>query len=179
AKRAIAGWVASHEGSDNSGRTATLYDGWKWEAMQLSSVDAQFQQLWVFIIDELARAFNIPQIMIGQMGRATWSNSAEMQRMFLLLCLEPWLRALEAALTRGLIPRDERDQFAVRLERDDFSKVDLSVLAVAINGLISARAINPNEGRSWLGLPPRDGGEEFANPNTGASQPGVPQKSAD
>jgi hypothetical protein len=32
--------------------------------------------------------------------------------------------------------------------------------------------INPNEGRSWLDLPPYEGGNEFANPNTGASQPG-------
>lgn len=172
AKKMLAAWKAAHEGSDSAGKTAILWDGAEWQQQQLSSVDAQFQQLWLFIIQELARAFNIPAVMLGELSRATWSNSAEMQRMFLLLCLEPWLRALEGALTRALIGSEDRDRFAIRIERDDFSKVDLSVLAVAINGLVSSRTINPNTARQWLGLPPREGGEEYANPNTGASQPG-------
>jgi HK97 family phage portal protein len=174
-KRMLAGWKAAHEGAGNAGRTAVLWDDAEWVQQTLNSVDAQFQQLWLFVIQELARAFNIPAVMLGELSRATWSNSAEMQRMFLLLCLEPWLRSLEGALSRGLLDRDERDKFAVRVERDDFSKVDLSVLAVAINGLVSSRTINPNTARQWLGLPPRDGGEEYANPNTGSSQPDAPK----
>lgn len=50
--------------------------------------------------------------------------------------------------------------------------VQIGLLAVAINGLVSSRTINPNEGRAWLGMNERAGGEEFANPNTGSSQPG-------
>jgi hypothetical protein len=34
-----------------------------------------------------------------------------------------------------------------------------------INSLIASQVINPNEGRAWLGLPPREGGEQFMNPN--------------
>jgi HK97 family phage portal protein len=172
AKKMLAGWRKAHEGRGNSGKTAVLWDDAEWQQMQLSSVDAQFQQLRLFQLQEIARAFNLPAVMIGDLSRATWSNSAEMQRMFLLLCLEPWLLAIEGALRRALIHPDERTKFCVRIERDDFSKVDLSVLAVAINGLVSSRTINPNTARDWLGLPPRDGGEEYANPNTGSSQPG-------
>jgi hypothetical protein len=50
--------------------------------------------------------------------------------------------------------------------------VDLTARATAISSLVSSRVINPNEGRSWLDLPAYDGGEQYANPNTGASQPG-------
>lgn len=173
AKKIMAGWKAAMEGSENAGKTGLLWDGAQWKQMTLSSVDAQFQQLRLFQLQEIARAFNIPAVMLGDLSRATWSNSAEMQRMFLLLCLEPWLKALEGALRRALFTKDERADFAVRIERDDFSKVDLSVLAVAINGLVSSRTINPNTAREWLGLPPRDGGDEYANPNTGSSQPGA------
>ncbi|MEO6012729.1 MAG: hypothetical protein ABIQ30_03975, partial [Devosia sp.] len=56
---------------------------------------------------------------------------------------------------------------------------DLTARATAISSLVSSRTINPNEGRSWLGLGPYAGGNAFANPNTGASQPGDPQKSAE
>lgn len=170
-KRLIAGWRAAMEGSENSGKTAFLYDGATWTQMQMSSVDAQFQQLRLFQLQEIARAFNIPASLIGDLTRATWSNSAEMQRQFLQLCLEPWLRALESALRRALFLKDERSRFAIRFDRDDFTNVDLTARATAINSLVSSRVINPNEGREWLDLPPYDGGEEYANPNTGASQP--------
>lgn len=170
-KKMLAGWRAAHEGAENAGKTAVLWDDAQWTQMQLSSVDAQFQELRIFQLQEIGRAFNIPAVLLGELSRATWSNSAEMQRLFLMLCLEPWLLALEGALRRALFVKADRQKYAVRFERDDFSKVDLSVLATAINGLIASRTLNPNEARSWLGMPPREGGDEFANPNTGDSQP--------
>jgi len=168
----LKGWKVAMEGADNAGKTGVLWDGATWKQMTLSSVDAQFQQLRIFQLQEIARAFNIPSVLIGELSRATWSNSAEMQRLFLMLCLEPWLLALEGAFRRALIAKDDRKRFAIRFERDDFSKVDLAALATAINSLVSGRVLNPNTARDWLGLPPYEGGEEYANPNTGASQPG-------
>lgn len=173
-KRMLAGWRAAMEGADNAGKTGVLWDDAEWVQMTLSSVDAQFQQLRLFQLQEIARGFNMPASMLGDLSRATWSNSAEMQRQFLLLCLEPWLKAIEGALRRALFRPEDRKRFAVRFDRDDFSNVDLAVRATAINSLIASRAINPNEGRAWLGgLAPYDGGNTFANPNTGASQPGA------
>lgn len=170
-KKMLKGWKAAHEGADKAGGTAVLWDGTTWRQMTLNSVDAQFQQLRVFQLQEIARAFNIPAILLGELSRATWSNSAEMQRLFLMLCLEPWLMALEGAFRRALFLREDRARFAIRFERDDFSKVDLAVLATAINSLVASRVINPNTAREWLGEPPYEGGEAYANPNTGASQP--------
>ncbi|NTJ00274.1 phage portal protein [Agrobacterium rhizogenes] len=172
-KKMLAGWRAAMEGSENAGKTAVLWDDAKWKQMQLSSVDAQFQQLRLFQLQEIARAFNMPASMLGDLTRATWSNSAEMQRQFLLLCLEPWLEALEGALRRALFSKEDRKKFAIRFDRDDFTNVDLTARATAINSLVASRVINPNEARSWLDMPPYDGGDEYANPNTGASQPGI------
>lgn len=170
----LAGWRSAHEGPGKSGKTAILWDGAEWQQMQLNSVDAQFQQLRLFQLQEICRAFNIPASMLGDLSRATWSNSAEMQRQFLQLCLEPWLQAVEGALRRALFLPEDRKRFAIRFDRDDFSNVDLAVRATAINSLVASRVLNPNEGRSWLGgLAPYEGGNEFANPNTGASQPGA------
>ena len=172
AKAMISGWKLAMEGSENAGKTGILWDGAKWKQMTLSSVDAQFQQLRLFQLQEIARAFNIPASLIGDLTRATWSNSAEMQRQFLQLCLEPWLRALESALRRALFTKEERANHAIRFDRDDFTNVDLTARATAISSLVSSRVINPNEGRAWLDMPAYEGGNEFANPNTGASQPG-------
>jgi HK97 family phage portal protein len=176
-KKMLEGWRAAHEGPSASGRTAILWDGAEWKQSAMSSVDAQFQELRLFQLQEIARAFNIPASMLGDLTRATWSNSAEMQKQFLMLCLEPWLRALESAFRRALFKPEDRKKYAVRFERDDFSKVDLSALATAVNSLIASRVLNPNTARSWLGLPDYEGGNEYANPNTGASQPNAPSNS--
>lgn len=70
----LAGWRASQEGAENAGKTAVLWDGAQWKQMTLSSVDAQFQQLRVFQLQEIARAFNIPSVLIGELSRATFGH---------------------------------------------------------------------------------------------------------
>jgi HK97 family phage portal protein len=163
-KKAIAGWRAAHEKGDGGGRTAILY-GAEFKPFALSSVDAQFIELRRFQLEEIARAFNIPSPMIGDLTRATWSNLESKHREFWSTTLEPWLLALEGALRRALFLPDERARFAIRFDRDDFGRADLSSRATAINSLIASRTLSPNEGRAWLGLAPRAGGEEYINPN--------------
>ena len=164
-KRMRAGWRAAHEGEGNTGRTAILWDGAKFSALTMTSTDAQFLELRRFQIEEIGRAFNLPVSMLGDLTRATWSNASEMQRQFLQLCLEPWLRALEAALSRSLFSAEERGRYRIVFARDDFTNVDLTSRATAINSLVSSRVLSPNEARSWLDLPPREGGDTFSNPN--------------
>lgn len=164
-KRARAAWRATHEGGDDTGRTAILHDGAEFRPFALSSVDAQFLELRRFQLEEIARAFNIPAPMIGDLSRATWANLESKHREFWSTTLEPWLLALEAAMRRALFLPEERDRYVIRFDRDDFGRADLSARATAINGLIASRVLNPNEGRAWLGLAPRAGGDEFANPN--------------
>lgn len=172
ARKMLAGWRAAHEGSGNSGKTAVLWDGADWKPMTLTSVDAQFVELRLFQLQEIARAFNIPAPMLGDLSRATWSNSEQKGREFLSYCLEPWICALEGALRRALFLPEERDQYRIWFERDDLTRADLGSRATAYSSLIASRVLNPNEAREWEGLPAYEGGNEFANPNTGASQPG-------
>ena len=176
-KAARAAWRATHEGEDQ-GRTAILYDGMTFEPFTFNSTDAQFLENRRFQIEEIARCFNIPAPMVGDLSRATWSNSEQKGREFLSYTLEPWLRGLEGALRRALFSDDERATHVVRFDRDDLTRADLATRATTINSLIASRTINPNEGRSWLGLPPRAGGDEFLNPNISAA-PEAPPASED
>ncbi|MBB1498473.1 phage portal protein [Paracoccus sp. MC1862] len=177
-KAARAGWRAAHEGTDQ-GRTAFLYDGMSFEPFTFNSTDAQFLENRKFQIAEIARAFNIPSPMLGDLERATWSNSEQKGREFLSYTLEPWLRALEGAMRRALFSDDERRDHVIRFDRDDLTRADLATRATTINSLIASRTINPNEGRSWLGLPPRAGGDEFLNPNISAAPEAPPASEAD
>lgn len=168
-KAARAAWRTVHEGEEQ-GRTAILFDGMTFEPFTFSSTDAQFLENRKFQIEEIGRAFNIPAPMIGALDRATWSNSEQKGREFLSYTLEPWLLALEGALGRALLSDEERRSgHVIRFDRDDLTRADLATRATTINSLISSRTINPNEGRHWIGLPPREGGNEFLNPNISAS----------
>lgn len=168
-KAARAAWRATHEGNDANGQTAILYDGASFTPFTFSSTDAQFLENRKFQILEIARAFRVPPSMLFDHDRATWSNTEQMGREFLSYTLEPWLRATEGALRRALFTDEERSTFAIRFDRDDLTRADLSTRSTVINSLISSQVINPNEGRAWLGLQPRQGGDLFMNPNISTS----------
>ncbi len=177
-KKIRTAWRATHEGEDAGGGTVILYDGAEFEAFTFKSTDSQFLENRRFQIEEIARAFNIPSPMVGDLSRATWSNSEQKGREFLSYTLEPWLLGLEGALRRALLSDDERASHVIRFDRDDLTRADLATRARVINSLIASRTINPNEGRQWLGLPPRDGGDEFLNPNISAA-PAAPAAKED
>jgi len=172
-KKMLAGWRKAHDGEANAGKTAVLWDGTTFRPLTFTSVDAQFLELRKFQLLEIARAFRVPPSMLFELDRATWSNSEQMGREFLTYCLEPWLKAAEGAMRRALFSPEERATHAIRFDRDDLTRADLTARATAINSLVASRVLNPNEGRSWIDLPPYAGGEVFANPNTGSNQPGA------
>lgn len=164
-KKARAAWRATHEGGDANGATAILYDGATFQPFTFNSTDAQFLENRKFQILEIARAFRVPPSMLFELDRATWSNTEQMGKEFLSYCLEPWLKALEGALRRALIAPEDRGALVIRFDRDDLTRADLATRSTVINSLIASQVINANEGREWLGLSPRPGGDEFLNPN--------------
>lgn len=161
-------WRDTHEAGE-SGKTAILYDGAEFKPFAFASTDAQFIENRNFQILEIARCFRVPPSMLYQLDRATWGNTEQMGREFLTYTLEPWLQAFEGALQRvfGVI---------LRFDRDDMTRADLVTRATAINSLIASEVLNPNEGRDWLGLPPRAGGEVYGNRNINPDQGGRPPK---
>lgn len=174
-KKSIAAWRAVHESGDG-GRTAFLHDGAEFKPIALTSTDAQFLENRAFQVLEVARCFRVPPSMLFDLSRATWSNTEQLGKEFLIYCLDPWLCALEAAFDRVLFTGPERGKFRVRFDRDDLTRADLQTRATTINSLIASEVINPNEGRSWIGLAPYGGGETFGNRNINPDQGGRPTR---
>lgn len=179
AKRMMKGWRDTFSGPKDSGKAAVLWDDADVKQLMLNSVDSQFLELRKFQILEIARAFRVPPSMLFELDRATWSNSEQMGLEFLTYTLEPWLRALETSLGRALFTRDERQKYRILLDRDDLTRADLNTRATAISSLISAKVINPNEGRGWLDMAPYEGGNDFANPHINTEPPASDKPGAD
>ncbi|WP_296435597.1 MULTISPECIES: phage portal protein [unclassified Rhizobium] len=164
-KRMIASWRKAHDGADNAGKTALLWDGAKFNAMTMNSTDAQFLENRKYQSLEICRAFRVPPSMIYELDRATWSNGEQQGKEFLTYSLEPWLALLEATMRRSLFSAEERRTYRVKIDRDDLTRADLATRAAAMSSLRAANFLSPNEGREWIDLPPYAGGDDRTNPH--------------
>jgi HK97 family phage portal protein len=169
-------WKEVHESPDSTGKTAILWDKATFKMFEFKSTDAQFLELRRFQIEEIARAFNIPAHMIGDLTKANYNSLESKNREFIVYALEPWLRALEASLRRALFLPEDRKKFAVRFDRDDLSRASLTERATAINSLRSSEVLSADEGRAWLGMEPRpaDSLDQYRNPNINPDRPSEP-----
>ena len=164
-------WTATHGGAANSGKPAILPNGMKWQALALSSVDAQFLEQCRFQNEQIARAFRVPPTMLFDLERGTWSNTEEMRQQFLEQTLRPWLDAWEWAYARVLLTAEERSERFFEFITDDLMTVNHAARAEIYGKYVAMRAMTPNEVRAGLNLAPLPGGDELANPYTTSAAP--------
>ncbi len=157
-------WTRTYGGPQNAGKPGVLFDGATWKEATLKSTDSQFLENRIFQNLEICRAFGLPPSMAYELERATWSNAEQAGREFITYTLMPWTKALQSALNRALLTDDERGEYRIEFDIDDTSQADLTARATAISTLITARVLNSNEAREWLGMEKRAGGDEYANP---------------
>ncbi|WP_062563651.1 phage portal protein [Paracoccus aminovorans] len=158
------GWQAAH-GAGRSGGTAILDEGMTYQRIAETLTDAQFIENRVEQVREVARAFNVPPPMLFELSRATWSNSEEMGRQFLVFTLAPWLKTWAAAYARCLLTPAERRELYVEFITDDLTTTDTANRAAAYSTYRAAGVMTANEVRAGLNLPPRDDGDVLASPH--------------
>ncbi len=165
AKRVSASWHGAHAG-EQSGKTAVLEDGGQFQALQFSSVDAQFIESRRLQIEEIARAFSIPATMLGELSHGTLANTEQQAQQFLSHTLRGWLSAWTWAYSRVLLSDTERAELLIEFVVDDLLAVEFAARATAYQAYRSMGAITANEVRSGLNLPARTDGEDLHSPYT-------------
>lgn len=170
-------WEEAHGSAENSGKTAILYNDAQFHPVEFKSTDAQFLELKKEQVVEIGRAFGLPPSALHNHDRATWSNFEQASKAYLLDTIEPWVRVTEAALTRALIPAEERATHRVAIDRDDMTRADLVARATAINSLRASEVLSADEARDWLGMGPRpaDKLDDYRNPNINPDRPSTPE----
>ena len=96
-------WNSQHAGGTNHGKTAILESGAEYQTLSMSLEDSTWVQARRFSVEEVARLFKIPPILIGDMANSSYSNSVEMARVFLVHTLGRYLVAWEQAISRQLL----------------------------------------------------------------------------
>lgn len=95
---------SNHAGGANAGKTLLLTGGLEFKAVGITPEDAELLESRKFSLEEIARIFNVPPPMIGDLSHGTFTNSREAARWFSQFTLTPWVRKIEAEMNRALFP---------------------------------------------------------------------------
>lgn len=109
-------WNRRHQGAQRAGTVGILFGGMKWVQTAFSPEDAQLLLSRNFSVAEVARLFNLPQHMLGNLDKATFGNIEEQNIQFYQLSLMPEIAEMEAELDLKLLEPGERRRFSVRTD---------------------------------------------------------------
>ena len=99
-------WESAHRGPAKAGKTAILSNGLKADTISATNQESQLAELWMQSLLAICRVWRMPPHMIQELGRATWGNLQSEMVSFEKFTIAPWLRRIEGAIERDLLPDD-------------------------------------------------------------------------
>lgn len=150
AKETVASITANASGIENAGKLRALNRHVEFVPVMHTPEDAQFLEQRVFAVEEIARLFGIPKVLLAQDGASTWGTGiAELNRWFAQTTLRSYTTRIEARLSR-LLPRGTFAEFeyAGLLSASPEREIELLIAQVA-SGLLTV-----DEARAIRNLPP-------------------------
>lgn len=144
-------------GPGQSGKTAMLGDGLKWEPITLSAVDSQLIDLLKFGVADVGRVYRVPSFLLGDLDKVTYRNSETLMRTYYSGCLQYHLEALEARFSTAF---DLANDIELEFDVDAILRTDLDVRFAAYKEGITSGFMTINQARDLEGWAAVDGGDE-------------------
>jgi len=149
-------------GLSRAHRLMFLEEGASFQQLSIAPDNAQFLESRKFQVSEIARWFNIPPHMLGDLERATFSNIEHLGIEFVQYCLQPWIARIEQALTIQLIGSDSEFYFKFSVDgllRGDFKSRNEGYFQGIQGGWLSA-----NDVRALEDMDPIPNGDQYLVP---------------
>jgi HK97 family phage portal protein len=151
-------WEAAHRGPAKAGRTAILSNGLKADTVSATNQESQLAELWMQSLLAICRVWRMPPHMIQELGRATWGNLQSEMVSFEKFTIAPWLRRIEGAIERDVLPEDG-DLYAEFLV-EGLLRGDITSRYAAYEVAIRNRWMTPEEVRMKENLGPMPESED-------------------
>jgi len=103
-------------GVQNAARALILDQGLKWKSISVSPEDAELLASRRFTVEELARIYNVPPPVIGDLQFGSFTNSETMVRWFAQACLTPWAVKIENEFHRSVFGAASRRTHRLELD---------------------------------------------------------------
>jgi HK97 family phage portal protein len=148
-------------GPNKTAKAMILDHGLKWKPVSISPEDAELLASRRFTGEELARLFNVPPPIIGDLTHGTFTNSETLIRFFAQSTLSGWCRKIEAEVHRSVFSEAARTSHAFVLDLSGLLRGDPETRWKSHEIALRNRVLTPNEIRGEEGWNPRPGGDSF------------------
>lgn len=153
-----------------AGGTPVLDEGLDYAPVSMTLEDAEWIEARKFSVIEVARLFRVPPVIIQSMESANYSNSVELARQFVTLCLRRHLVAWEQAIHRQLLTEAGRRTYFVEHGVEGLLRGDSTTRASFYQSAIQNGWMEVNEVRRLENLPPLERKFQAMQPPKGAAQ---------
>lgn len=150
--------LSSISGALNAGKSPLLEGGMEVGTIGINPDDAQLLQSRGFSVEEVCRWFRVPPFMVGHSEKSTsWGTGIEHQMIgFLTFTLAPWLRRIEQAIVKDLLPPGDRGRFYPKFNVEGLLRADSAGRAtfysqMVTNGIFTRDEVRELEDRQPMG----------------------------
>lgn len=160
-----------HQGLGNSHKPLILEQGLKWKSISLNAEDSQFLETRKFQLEEICRMFRVPQHLVQNTDRATFSNIENLGRGFINYSLIPYLTRIEQRINIGLVQQDKIGRFYAKFNAGALLRGDTTSRFNSYKTAIQNGIYSPNECREFEDMNPREGGDIYLTPMNMTTDP--------
>lgn len=150
-------WNELHTGTKNSGKTAILEYGLKYQPLTMTAVDAQLLEQRRLSREQIAAMFRVPLHMLQAKEAMKYNNVEQNNLSFFRDSLMPLAHKLESKINQ-LLPSNH----FIKLDEKVFVRGDRNALVETVTAEVESGLISINEGRIELGRDAIEGGDVFA-----------------
>jgi HK97 family phage portal protein len=164
--------LASATTGSNKHKIILLEQGLDAKAIGLGNRDSQYLETRQFQVQEIARIFRVPCILIGHPDSAsTYASAEQFMLSFVTHTIRPWVTRIEQSINKYIIsPSDRKAGVYAEFKLDALLRGDTVSRYSAYSQALASMWMNRNEVRALENLNPVEGGDEFENPNTSTQE---------
>lgn len=134
----------------------------KYQQLNISPAEAQALETRRFSVEEFARWFNIPAVMLNHANVTTWGSGVEsLIDGFLKVNLGPQLVNLQQAIRKRVLTAAQRARYSIEFSADALLRATLEKRIELYGKAINGGIYSPNEARQLENLPPEKGGDQL------------------
>lgn len=151
-------WTDQTTGA-NRHRTPVLDQGMKWDRIGLDPQMMQMLETRNFQKTDFCTLFRVPPHKIGILADAKWANVQQEDINFAKDCIGPWAKRFAARMNHSILSAAERRYLFIEANIEALMKGDQAAQSEYWRTLMNIGAINADEIRAFLNLPPLPNGQ--------------------
>lgn len=160
AARLKAYWDENFTG-ENAGKVAVLGDGLEYEAMTMTSTDAQLIEQLKWNDAVICGCYGVPAYMVNAGTAPAYNNVEALNQQYFSQALQTHVEDIKSLLDEGLEMRrpGDRRRLGTEFDLDGLLRMDTSTLVKTASEGVKGGLMKPDEARAKLGLGPVEGGD--------------------